>query len=93
MMELQPYVYYDEVIHQYFGGEVFEKDLLNESPKRKKKRQMIVDRTIKDLIILGKEEAMTSSKALVSIENHVKNEKLINFKQKKDQMVLMEFCK
>ena len=45
---------------------------------------MIVDRTIKDLIILGKEEAMTSSKALVSIENHVKNEKLINFKQKKD---------
>ena len=54
---------------------------------------MIVDSTIRDLIILGKEDAMTSSKALYAIENHVKNEKLLNFQEKQDYMVLMDFVK
>lgn len=36
---------------------------------------------------------MTSSKALYAIENHVKNEKLLNFQEKQDYMVLMDFVK
>ena len=81
--DLEPYMYYDEVITAYFGGQV-EIENKEEEEKKKRERELIVDSTIKDLIILGKEEAMTSSKALLSIENHVKNDKLLNFQQKQD---------
>lgn len=77
--ELEPYEYYDEVITQFFGGQV-DVDKDEEEEKRKQEnRTLIVDSTIRDLIILGKEEAMTSSKALLSIENHVENDKILNF--------------
>jgi hypothetical protein len=45
-----------------------------------KTRQEIVEGTIRDLVILLKEDAMTRLKALTSIENHVKNEKKLDFK-------------
>ncbi len=37
---------------------------------------------MKDLLIINQENAMTNLKAIKSIENHVQNEKKLNFRQK-----------
>ena len=44
-------------------------------------RTVIVEETLKDLITVGKEEAMINRKVVQSIEDHIMKEKKGNFKQ------------
>eukprot|EP00347_Sterkiella_histriomuscorum_P010745 403375083 len=68
-------------------------DQVSNDKKQTTMRQVIVQSTLKELLILAKENAMTNKKAICSIENHVQNEKLMNFKQKQEKATLIEYLK
>ncbi|CDW72655.1 UNKNOWN [Stylonychia lemnae] len=66
---------------------------IKESEKQEAIRQAIVERTLRDLIILAKEDSMTNLKAIQSIQNHVVNEKTLSFKQKQEKSTLVDYLK
>ena len=52
-----------------------------------------MESTFRDLLILAKEDIMTNKKAISSIENHIQNERNLNFKQKQEKSTLVDFLK
>ena len=52
-----------------------------------------MESTYRDLLLLAKEDIMTNKKAISSIENHIQNEKNLNFKQKQEKSTLIDYLK